>query len=122
MGRIDAHLECLQPVAIDVALERESIGIGRDKTVELGKRRRLAFAEISPQDAALLDNRIGALPDTFAKLRIFWLRGRFQALPRHVEQPAMKSAAQAAMLEPSEREVRAAMRAVPLDQAVASLL
>src|SRR3954468_16989430 len=39
-------------------------------------------------------------------------------MPSGVEQPAMKGAAQAAMLEPSEGEISAAMRAVPIDQAV----
>ena len=59
--RIDADFERLQPVAVDVALERERIGVGRDEAVDLGKRRRLAFAEIGPEDAALLDHGIGAL-------------------------------------------------------------
>ena len=40
----------------------------------------------------------------------------------HVEQPAMECAAQAAALEPAEREIGAAMRAGALDQAVAAVL
>ena len=40
--------------------------------------------------------------------------------PDGVEQPAMEGAAQAAMFEPAEGEVGAAMRAVAIDQAVAS--
>ena len=42
--------------------------------------------------------------------------------PDRVEQPAMEGAAQAAMFEPAEGEVGAAMRAVAIDQAVAALL
>ena len=44
-----------------MALEREGVAVGRDEAVDLRKRRRLAFAEIRPEDAALLDHRIGAL-------------------------------------------------------------
>ena len=47
---------------------------------------------------------------------------RLQALARDVEQPAMEGAAQAAVLQPAEGEVGAAMRAMPVDQAVAALL
>ena len=50
-----------------VALERESVGVGRDEAVELRKCRRLAFAEISPEDAALLHHGIGALADVLAE-------------------------------------------------------
>ena len=46
----------------------------------------------------------------------------FQALPRHVIQPAVERAAQAAVFEPSESQVGAAMGAVTFDQAVAALL
>ena len=38
---IDADLERLQPVAVDVALERKGVAVGRDEAVDLGKRRRL---------------------------------------------------------------------------------
>ena len=43
-------------------------------------------------------------------------------LPCDVEQPAVKRAAQAAVLQPAEREIGAAMRAGATDQAVAALL
>ena len=121
MRRIDADLERLQPVAVDVALERKRVGVRRDEAVDLGKRRRLAFAEIGPEDAALLDHRIGALPDVLAQRRVLWLGRSLQALARRVEQPAMEGATQAAVLQPPECEVGAAMRAVPLDQAVTAL-
>ncbi len=61
MRRIDADFERLQPVAVDVALERKGVAIGRHKAVDLRKRRRLAFAQIRPEDPALLDHRISAL-------------------------------------------------------------
>src|SRR5437764_5475585 len=59
---IDADFERLQPVATDVALEREGVAVRRDKTVDLRKCRRGAFAQICPEDAALLYDGIGALP------------------------------------------------------------
>src|SRR5207237_1814087 len=52
----------------------------------------------------------------------FRLGRRLQALPGHVEQPAVKCTAQAAVLKPSEREIGAAVRAGALDQAMAALL
>ena len=50
----------------------------------------------------------------------FRLGRRLQALARGVEQPAMERAAQAAVLQPPEGEIGAAMRAMPLDQAMAA--
>src|SRR5665213_2892385 len=120
--RIDADLERLQPVAVDVALEGEGVAIRRDETVELGKCRRLAFAEPGPQDAALFHHRISALDDVLAQPRILRLGRGFEALARDVEQPAVEGAAQAAVFQPPEGKVGAAMRAMPLDQAVAALL
>src|SRR4029077_19348139 len=95
--RVDAYFECLQPVAIDVALERERMAVRCDEAVDLRKRRRLAFAKVSPQDAALLDHGIGSLLDSFAEVRALRLRGRLDALAGRVEQPAMEPAAQAAI-------------------------
>ena len=106
----------------DLALEGEGMAVRRDEAVDLRKRRRLAFAEISPEDAALLDHGIGALLDALAQVRALRLRRRLQALAGDVEQPAMERAAQAAMFEPAEGEVGAAMRAVAVDQAVAAVL
>ena len=117
--RIDADFERLQPVAVDVALECKGVAVGSDKAVDLGKRGRGALAEIGPEDAALLDHGIRALLDALAQRRACRLGRRFQALARDVKQPAVKGAAQAAVFEPAEGKVGAAMRAVPLDQAVA---
>src|SRR5450631_2807820 len=93
--RIDADFERLQPVAIDVALERKRMAVRCDESVDLRKRRRLAFAKIRPEDAALLDHGIGALFDALAEVRVLWLRRRLDALAGRVEQPAMERAAQA---------------------------
>ncbi len=95
---------------------------GATKQSISGKRRRFAFAHISPENAALLHDRIAALLDAATELRILRLGGRFQTLARCVEQPAVKGAAQAALFEPAEGEVGATMRAVALDQAIAPLL
>ena len=97
-----------------MALERKRVAVGRDETVELGKRRRFAFAHVGPEDAALLDHGIGALLDALAELRIFRLGRRLQALAGHVEQPAVERATQPACLQPAEGEIGAAMRAGPL--------
>ena len=80
MRRIDADLERLQPVAVDVALERKGVAIRRHKTVDLRKRRRFAFAQIRPEDSALLHHGISALGDVLAQHRVLGLGGRFQAL------------------------------------------
>src|SRR6185503_13946676 len=120
--RIDADFERLQPVAIDVALERKSMAVRRDEAVDLWECRRLAFAEISPEDAALLDHGIGALPDALAQLGVLRLSRRFQALAGYIEQPAMEGAAQPDIFQAAEGKVGAAMRAVAVNQAVAALL
>ena len=122
MRGIDADLERLQPVAAEQALEREGMAIRRNKTVDFRKCRRLAFAEIGPEDSALLNHRVGALRDVLAQHGVPGLGGCFEALARHVEQPAVEGAAQAAILQAAEGKVGAAMRAMALDQAVTSLL
>src|SRR6185437_10922731 len=83
---------------------------------------RFAFAEISPQDTAFLDDAIRALPDALAKRGVPWLGRSLEALAGHIEQPAVESAAQPAAFEPAEGEIGAAMCAVAIDQAVAALL
>ena len=67
MSGIDADLHRLQPVALEKALEGEGVGDGRGEAIQLWKCRRLPFAEISPEHAALLHHRISALPDAGAK-------------------------------------------------------
>ena len=122
MRGIDADLERLQPVAVDHALERERMGIGRGEAIEVREGRRLALAHIGEQDPAALHHRIGLLPDVGAHAAAFGLGRRLQALSRHVEQPAVEGAAQAALLQPAVGEIGAAVRAGARDQAVAAVL
>ena len=119
MHRIDADFERLQPVAIDHALEREGVRAGRDEAVEIRQRGRRARPQIGEQDAAPLDHRIGFLPDVLAQIAVVGLGGRLQTRAVHIEQPAMKRAAQAAILQPPIGEIGAAMRTMPPDQPVA---
>ena len=58
----------LQPIAVDHALEGESVRAGRDEAIEMRKFRRLAFAHIGKQNAVALDDRIGLLPDLLHSL------------------------------------------------------
>ncbi len=79
--RIDADFERLQPIAIDHALEGESMRRRRSEAVELRKCRRLARSEIGEQNAALLHHRVGFLLDVGAEIAVVGLRRRLQALP-----------------------------------------
>ena len=117
MRRIDADLERLKPVALDEPLEGERIGVGRDEAVDFREGGRLALTEISPQNPAALHHRIGPLADIPTQGGIGRLGWRFEAVSRDIEQPAMERATQAAVLQPPEGEVRAAMRAIPVQEA-----
>src|SRR5689334_16527696 len=119
---IDADLERLQPVAIDHPLERKRVAVGRNETVEMWKRRRLTWAEMREQDAVLLHHRIRLLPDVGAKIAVLGFGRSFEALAVDIEQPAVKCAAQAAVLEPSVCEISAAVRATACDQSVTAAL
>ena len=122
MHRIDADLERLQPVAVDHALECECVAVGRDEAVEMRKCRRLARSEIGEQDAALLHHRIRFLLDVGAEIAVVGLGRRLKTLAVDVEQPAVKGATQAAILEPAISEIGAAMRTAAADQAVTALV
>lgn len=58
MRGIDADFQRLQPVAFDQPLECKRVGIRRNEAVDLRECGGLALAEIGPQDAALLHDRI----------------------------------------------------------------
>ena len=120
--RIDADFERLQPVAIDHALEGEGVRVRRDEAVEMRKRRRLARPHVGEQDAALFHHRVGFLPDVGAQLAVIRLGRSLQALAVDVEQPAVKGATQAAVLQPAIGQVGAAMRTAAADEAVATLV
>jgi len=118
VGRVDAHFQRLQPVAVDHALEREGVGRGRRETVEVRKRRRRARPHIGKQDSALLHHRIGLVPDIGAHSATLGLGRRLQAAALDVEQPAVERAAQSTLFQPPEGEIGAAVRAGALEQAV----
>src|SRR5262245_13732164 len=120
VDRIDADLERLQPVAVDHTLECEGVAVRRDKAVEMRKRRRLARPEISKQDAALFHDRIRLLLDVGAEIAVVRFGRGFEALAVDIEQPAVKRATQAAVLETTVREISAAVRATTADQSVAA--
>src|SRR5262245_5776005 len=122
MHRIDPDLERLQPVAVDHALEREGVAVGRDKAVEMRKCRRLARPEIGEKNAALLHHRIGFLLDVDAEIAVVRLGRCLKTLAIYVEQPAVEGATQAAILEPAICEIGAAVRAAPTNQAIATFV
>jgi hypothetical protein len=94
----------------------------RDEAIELRKCWRLARAEIGEQDAALFNDRVGFLLDVGAQIAGLGLGRRLQACPVDIQQPAVKRAAQPAVFEPPVSEVGAAVRAMPAEQSVASLV
>src|SRR5262245_24180223 len=122
VDRINADFERLEPVAIDQPLESEGVAVGRNEAVEMRKCRWLAGSEIGEQDSVLLHHRIRLLPDVGAEIAVVRFGRRFEALAVDVEQPAVKCAAQAAVLEPAVCEVSAAVRATAGDQSVTAAL
>ena len=116
MRRVDADFERLQPVAVPIALEGERVGVGRDEAIEVRECRRLARAEIGEQHAAALEHRVGDGLDVLAHPAAFRFGGRLDALAARVELPAVERAAQPVGLDASVGEIRAAVRAVSLDQ------
>ena len=95
---------------------------GRQEAVEVGERGGLAVTQIGEDNAVLHDDRIGALAHPLAEHTAFRLGGRLQALAVDIEQPAMEQAAQAAIFQPAEGEVGAAMRTVAVQQTVPAAL
>src|SRR5919201_5159974 len=93
-----------------------------DETVELRKRRWFPRPQIGEQNAALLHHRIRLVPDVGTHAASLGFGRCLQALPRHVEQPAVEGAAQAAVLEAAEGEVGAPVRTGARDPAVAALI
>src|SRR5580658_7808275 len=122
MGGIDANFERLEPVARDMSLESEGVGVGRDETIKVRKRRRLAGSQIGEQDAVAFANRISLVPNLGVKSAPFRLGRRLETFPADVKQPSVERAAQPSVFEPSEGQVRAAMRTGAVDQSVAALL
>src|SRR5262245_32707344 len=122
MYRIDADLERLQPIAVDQALEREGVAVGRNEAIEMRKCRRLARPEIGEQDAALLHHRIGFLLDVGAEIAVVGLGRCLKTLTVYVEQPAVEGTTQATILKPAIREIGTAVRTASTDQPVRALV
>ena len=122
MGGVDADLERLQPVALPQTLEREDVGLGRPETVEAGKIGRLVRAHVREDDAVLLDHRIGGRPDALVHLRALGLARLLDALPIAVIVPAVKGAAKTVVFAAPEAEIRAAVEAMPADEAQLALV
>ena len=116
MCRIDPDLQRLQPVAVDQTLEGEGVLVRCCKTIKRRKRRRLAFAQIRPDDPATLHARIRALTHLAIIRAPLRLRRLLQARTRRIEQPAMKRTAQPAILAATHRQVRPTMCAMPVHQ------
>src|SRR5690606_40629632 len=76
--------------------------------------------EIRPEDTTLFHDGISTLLDILAKVRVGRLRRRLQAIAFNIEQPAVKGAAQAAILQTPECKIRPAMGTVPIHEAIAA--
>ena len=93
---------------------------GAVKQSSAGERRGLAGAHVSPDDPAAFNARISRLPNLAIERAAGRFGGLLQAGAGGVIQPAMERAAQAAVLTSAETQIGAAMRAVPVQQPVAS--
>ena len=122
MGGVDADLERLQPVALPQTLEREDVGLGRPETVEAGKTGRIVRAHVHEDDAVLLYHRIGGRPDALVHPRTLGLARLLDALAIAVIAPAVKGAAKAVVFATPEAEIRAAVEAMPADEAQLALV
>ena len=121
MGRVNAHFQRLQPVALEQALEGKHMGVGGDKTVELGEGRCLTLAQVGKHNAGALDHRIGLLLDGIAQAAAFGLGRGLQAVAGHIEQPAVEGAAQAAVFYPAKGQVGTTVWAVTVQHAQLAL-
>ena len=121
MRRIQADLDRLQPVAIEVAFESKHVTVGGDKTIQRGQRRRRALAEKAEHDAAALLYWMRSLSDAAADAALERLAGSVEALPFGIEQPAVEQAAQAAILQTTECKVGTPVRTVAVQQSQASI-
>jgi len=119
MSRIDADFERLQPIARNVPLEYEGVRCGRDKTIKVGKCRWLARPHVGKDDAVAFTDRISLVPNFGVERAALRLGRSFETLSAHVEQPAVKRAAQPSVFGPPEGEIGAAMRTRAIDKSIA---
>ncbi len=122
MGRIDANLKRLQPVAFDEPLEGKHVAVRRNETIQIREGRRLALAHVGPQNAGPLHHRIGGVLKLLVHAAALRLGRLLKALSGGIKQPAMERAAQAAIFQAAVAQIGAAVRAVLADQAIAAIL
>ena len=122
MGRINPDFERLQPVAVDQPLKGKDMAFGCDKTVKLRESRGLTFAKIGEYDAIFFNNRVRFLVNSRPQRTALGFRRSLEALALRIKQPAMERATQPAIFKPTEGEIRATMRTVPVQQSQFSRL
>src|SRR4051794_29389113 len=109
---VDVPFVPLQIVAIHVGLATDAVPIWRCEKLVVRQLGRLASAEIGQDDAPDFATGVGRLPDTLVESRASRLARLFEATTRSIIEPAMVDAAKAAVFQPTEGQIRSAMRAV----------
>src|SRR5947209_5045430 len=117
MRGVDAALQCLQPVAFLDDLADMAAFCRNLRPGKFGRGRHLVGrAEISPDEAAELDRRIGSDVDVLLELVLRRLIELVKAIAFDVELPAVIDAPETAFLVASEEQGHPAMRAEFVDQ------
>src|ERR1700752_4612961 len=95
---------------------------GHGEIAVVGNQRRFAGSHISEDDSGALFDRIGLLTNRFAEtFTAVHFSRHVDDLAVYVVEPAMIDAAQAAVFESAVAQVRAAVRAVQIDEPKLSL-
>ena len=117
VGRVDADFQRLQPVAFPPALPGEAVGLRRGETVEVRQGLWFPLPQPGEDHAVAFEARIRRLAHAPVQVGAFGLGRLLQAGAGHVVEPAVERAAQAAVFQPAEGEVGAAVAAMAVDQA-----
>src|SRR5262245_38153867 len=123
MHGIDRVLLALDPVAGDLGEHDLDESVSPRERLPCRDQRHGGRAEIRPQEPGLRLHRIGRDVDAVLEARSGMrdlLEGLLDAAAALVPLPAVIVTAEAAGLDPAIREIRAAMRAVAIDQSVAA--
>ena len=119
--RVDRVFVALEPVAGDLREHDLHEAVRPGEGLPGWHQRRRRRPEIRPEETGLRLDRVGLDVHPVLELRLRvggFLERLLQAPARVVPQPAVVVAAQAAVVDPPIGEVGAAMRAVPVDEAV----
>ena len=118
VGRVDAALQGLEPVAFLPILGDFAVGFRYGCPFKVGRRRRLAtlFAHVGPDHAAPLDGRVGLDSDLGVEVAVRRFVHHVQAIAVHVELPAVINAAQATSLVAAEEKGSQSVGAVLVQQ------